>query len=659
MFGRQGHILGQETSKPKSTGETLLRLSKYFASYWFLMLIVVVVLFVSVWMQVISPELTGQATDCYLAPAIQNNSGILGMMGGMAQGETVEDSCWIDGMLWISLLPDADAIADEDLLAGLGQLILLIIGLNIAGAVLNGMLFFLMRWAGQNVLLRMRVQLFDHLMALPLGFYTEQEAGDLMSRITNDMRTIGQVFSFGLVRVLSGVLLLVWISANMLTRSVPYALVSFIAIPFMVVVTWWFSKQARKAFRQSREEIGNVNAELQENIAGVREAQAFTREQFNIEQFEKSNAANRDANVRAVAFTSALDPILNALSTASTAVVVAVGGTALLSGQPLLGVTTVTLGLIITFSLYVRRFNDPIRQIATLWASLQSAVAGAERIFGLLDEEPTVKDKENAVDLPSIEGSLAFEDVHFAYVEEEPVLKGINFDVEPGKTLALVGHTGAGKTSIVNLIMRFWDVDGGAVKIDGRDIRDVTKASLRSQIGMVLQDNFLFSDTVLNNIRYGKPDATDEEVIEAAKLARADDFIQRLPQGYETVLGERGSGLSQGQRQLIAIARAALTNPRILILDEATSSVDTRTERMIQSALDDLLRGRTSVVIAHRLSTIRNADKVLVMEHGEIVERGTHQTLLEAKGTYYDLYMSQFKVREEELESIPAPEPAD
>jgi ATP-binding cassette subfamily B protein len=288
----------------------------------------------------------------------------------------------------------------------------------------------------------------------------------------------------------------------------------------------------------------------------------------------------------------------------------------------------------------------PIQQIAVLWTNIQSAIAGGERIFGLLDEQPGVQDKPGASEMPPITGRVELDNASAAYKVGVPVLKNVSFTAEPGQTIAIVGPTGAGKTTIINLLPRFYDVTGGAVRIDGMDVRDVTARSLRKQIGIVLQDTFLFSTTVMENIRFGRPEASDEEVVAAAKLAHADTFIERLPDGYQTVLGERGSGLSQGQRQLLAIARAALADPRILILDEATSSVDTRTERLIQKAFDELLHGRTSFVIAHRLSTIRNADQVLVLNQGEIIERGTHTELLAKRGFYYDLYMSQFRQEE-------------
>ncbi len=521
-------------------------------------------------------------------------------------------------------------------------MILVIILLFIMGSVFTGLTFYSMNWVGQHILRTLRTEVFKHLHNLQLSYYADHEAGDLMSRITNDTDTIQQVVSFALVSVASGLLLLVWIAISMLSLSVPFALLSMSVTPVMAIATVWFSGQARKAFRRTRTEIGNVNAELQEGISTVREVQAFNRADQNIEQFKVTNAANRDANVRAVTFTSALAPTLEALGYAALAIVSVVGGLALLGNGTLFG-SVVSFGLMITFLVYVQRFNQPIQQISILWTNIQSAVAGAERIFGLLDVPLEMQDLPNAVVLPEIVGKVEFKDVSAAYLADQPVLCDVSFTAEPGQTIAIVGPTGAGKTTMINLIPRFYDVTSGAVLVDGLDVREVTARSLREQIAIVLQDTFMFSTSVMENIRFGRPTATDEEVTEAAKLARADTFIERLPDKFQTVLGERGSGLSQGQRQLLAIARAALSNPRILILDEATSSVDTRTERLIQQALENLLKGRTSFVIAHRLSTIRNADLLLVVDQGEIVERGKHEELLARRGFYYNLYMSQFR----------------
>ncbi len=649
MFGLDGgrRLMDRETSKPTRVSATLSRLAGYFRPYWPILLAVLLLILGNTWAQVITPQLTGQAVDCYLAPAIGTNlsSQFQGMAAGLGGlGRSSQSNCTLN-VGWLGLMqPPADATTDI-YLAGLGRLVLLLVAIYAAGAIMGGLQFYFMSWTGQHIVKALRTEVFRHIHRLSLNYYAEHEAGQVMSRVTNDMDTISQAFGFILVSVTSGILLIVWIALNMLRQSVPYALISLAVVPLMWLATTWFSGQARRAFRRSRQEIGRVNANLQESIAGVREVQAFGREEANIESFRLSNAANRDANIRATAFTSALSPTLEALGYLAVAVTTIVGGIFLLRGQDLFG-TTMSLGLIITFLTYVQRFNQPVQQISTLWANLQSAIAGAERIFGLLDERPDVADKPDAFPMPPIVGRVEFDHVSAAYKKDQPVLCDVSFVAEPGQTVAIVGPTGAGKTTIINLIPRFYDVTEGAVRIDGIDVRDVQAATLRRQIGIVLQDTFLFSDTVLNNIRLGRPEASDEEVIKAAKLARAHDFIQRLPQGYNTVLGERGSGLSLGQRQLLAIARAALADPRILILDEATSSVDTRTERQIQAALERLLRGRTSFVIAHRLSTIRDADQVLVVVDGQIVERGKHAELLARRGAYYELYMKQFYAQE-------------
>lgn len=637
MFGGAHGIsraMGRETLKPKRVSETLRRFGKYFRPYWLILLIAGVMLIGSTWTQVEAPVLIGQMVDCYLTPSAVTAFGNLPLAseGGIASGAV--NNCFMES--------NPEVLSSAERLAGLGRVILMIVGLYLLTTALTGLTVYLMNWSGQHVLRQLRVELFNHLHRLSLDYYSEQEAGNLMSRITNDTDTIQQVFNFGLISVISGVLLIVWIGYSMFQASIAYALISLSIVPFMIIATVWFSSQARRAFRQTRLEMGSVNAELQETISAVREVQAFSREQENIENFMLTNAANRDANIRAVSFTSALAPTLQAMGYLALAIVAGVGGILLLRGQPLLG-TILSLGMVVTFLNYVQRFNQPIQQISVLWTNIQSAVAGGERIFGLLDEEPAIVDSPDAQEMPTIKGKVELQNVFAAYKEAESVLNGISFEVEPGQTIAIVGPTGAGKTTLVNLIPRFYDVTGGAVLIDNLDIRHVTKESLRGQIGIVLQDTFLFSTSVMENIRFGRPEATDEEVIAAAELAHADSFIKRLPEGYETVLGERGSGLSQGQRQLISIARAALSDPRILILDEATSSVDTRTERLIQKALESLLKGRTSFVIAHRLSTIRNADLLLVLDQGQIVERGKHEELLAKEGFYYGLYMSQFR----------------
>ncbi|RLC79066.1 MAG: ABC transporter ATP-binding protein [Chloroflexi bacterium] len=607
------HGLTQETSKPLDVGQTLRRLLAYFSPFWRLLALVGVLIVVSTLLQLASPYLIGVAVDQFIAPSEQPRP------------------AWLTWLL-------ADGISRK---TGLTTTMLLLLGSYLLNWAATAGQFYLMTVAGQRVLLHMRTQIFERIQTLSLKFFDQHEAGDLMSRLVNDTQVINQVFGGGIVRLASMSLSLTGIVFSMLALNWRLALASFAVLPLMFLTTTVFSRWARVAFRRTRKTIGEVSSELQENIAAVREVQAFAREDANVAQFDKANAANRDANVQAQSILSAFSPALDVLSTLALAIVVGYGGYLALAYDPPL----VSVGLIVSFLVYVRRFYEPIRGIANLYTQLQSALAGAERIFELLDTEPEISDAPDAISLPPIEGRIEFDHVTFAYDEGEPVLREVSLSAEPGQTVALVGPTGVGKTTLVSLLSRFYDVapGQGAIRIDGHDVRRVARESLRQQMGVVLQDTFLFSGTVIENIRYGRLDAGDEEVIAAARLANADQFITRLPEGYQTELGERGHNLSQGQRQLIAIARAVLADPRILILDEATSSVDTRTERLIQRALDELLKGRTSFVIAHRLSTIRNADQVIVLEEGRVVERGTHDKLLAAQGLYYELYNSQFR----------------
>ena len=462
---------------------TLGRLGRLFGPFWPMLLLVLLLVVGSTYVQVVTPELIGQSVDCYLAPATADlfatNMGGPSVMGAAARGSTsaANTGCWFatsplgTGAMPVKATP-------QDYVAGLGRMVLVLVILYVLGSAMSGLLFYVMSWTGQHVLKDLRINVFKHLHELSLSYYAEHESGAVMSRITNDMDTLQQAISFVLVQVLSGLLLIVWIGIVMLQMSVPYALVSMSVIPLMIIATWWFSGQARKAFRRARVSIGDVNADLQQSIAGVREVQAFGREDANIENFRLSNAANRDANIKAVSFTAALAPTLEALGYLAIAITTVTGGLLLLRNQTLFG-ATISIGLIITFLQYVQRFNQPIQQISVLWANLQSAIAGAERIFGLLDTQADVVDKADAQVMPQIAGQVTFDQVDAAYNEEERVLCGVSFVAEPGQTIAVVGPTGAGKTTIINLIPRFYDVVGGAVRIDGLDVRDVTAASLR------------------------------------------------------------------------------------------------------------------------------------------------------------------------------------
>jgi len=520
--------------------------------------------------------------------------------------------------------------------AGLATVMLFLFASYLIGMLARVYQGWLMGWVAQRTLASLRLDIFEALQKQSLKFFDKHEAGDLMSRLVNDVETINNVLNMGLTQALGGIFGLAGIVIAMVALNLPLAVASFLVLPLMLFTTNYFSGWARRKFRETRQTIGDVSANLQEDIAGVKVAQAFNRTDFNRARFAERNAANRDANIGATAVTSAFFPAMDVLSTVATTIVAGFGGYLAIHGD-------VSVGVVVAFLGYVQQFFFPIQQIGQIWTQAQSALAGAERIFDLIDTPVDLRDAPDALPLGPIKGRVEFEHVHFAYDPAHPVLDDVSFVAEPGQTIALVGATGAGKTTIANLIARFYDVTAGRITVDGTDLRQVTSASLRKQMGIVPQNSFLFAGTVADNIRYGRLSATDAEVEEAARLVNAHDFIVSLPQGYQTMLGERGGTLSQGQRQLIAFARALLADPRILILDEATSSVDTRTEMLIQQALSRLLRNRTAFVIAHRLSTVRNADQVLVVEDGRIVERGTHRELLARGGAYAELYQRQFR----------------
>ena len=520
--------------------------------------------------------------------------------------------------------------------AGLARISLLtaatFIGLYLATAGQQ----YMLSWVGQRVLANLRSALFRHLQQLSLGYHDTHIVGVTVSRVMNDVATINELLSQGVITLVGDTLILVGIVVIMLTMSPRLALLTFIVLPLMLGVTLWFSRRARVAFRETRTRVARVVGDLAEDIAGVRVIQAFGQEGSSQERFTQVNEANRNAHINAMTLSFIFLPAIEFLGVLSTAIVLWFGGRAVAGGE-------VTLGVLVAFLSYVTRFFQPVQELSRLYTTMQAAMAGGEQVLKLLDTTPDVQDQPGATELPPAVGRVTFDHVSFRYRPELPeVLHDINLTIQPGQTVALVGPTGAGKTSIGNLIPRFYDASEGAVLIDGVDVRTVTQHSLHNQIGLVPQDSFLFSGSLAENIRFGRPEASDEEVEQAARLANAHDFIIAKPDGYLTRVQEGAANLSVGQRQLVCIARAILTDPRILILDEATSNVDSLTESLIQDALRKLLKGRTAVVIAHRLSTIRSADLICVVQEGQIVEQGQHEELLARGGAYSALYQRQF-----------------
>ena len=520
--------------------------------------------------------------------------------------------------------------------AGLARIALYTAATFIGLYAATGVQQYYLSWVGQRVLANLRSALFNHLQRLSLSYHDTHIVGVTVSRVMNDVATINELLSQGIITLFGDALVLGGTIVIMLSMSPRLALLTFTVLPLMILVTLWFSRRARTAFRETRTRVARVVGDLAEDIAGVRVIQAFGQEDATQERFSQVNLANRQANIDAMSLSFIFLPSIEFLGVLATAIVLWFGGRAVTQEQ-------VTIGVLVAFLSYVTRFFQPVQELSRMYTTLQSAMAGGEQVLRLLDTIPAVQDQPGAADMPPITGEISLDHVSFRYRPELPeVLHDLCLTIQPGQTVALVGPTGAGKTSIGNLIARFYDVSSGVVRVDGIDVRTVTQSSLHRQIGLVPQDSFLFSGTLADNIRFGDPQASDEAVERAARLANAHDFIASKPDGYQTRVLEGAANLSVGQRQLVCIARALLTDPRILILDEATSNVDSLTETLIQEALHYLLHGRTAIVIAHRLSTIRTADLICVIQDGCIVEQGQHDELLTRGGVYTSLYNRLF-----------------
>ncbi len=521
-------------------------------------------------------------------------------------------------------------------LPGLAQVVLLMLVIAVGYGAVTWLHLMLMNRVSQYTVRDMRRDLFDKLQTLPLRFFDQRPHGELMSYLTNDVENISIVLAENVTTFLSSLLIVIGMVMLMLLINVPLAIASILIVPATIAFTRFVASHTRKGFRDQQEALSQLNGQVEETITGGKVIRAYGQEQASIEDFIAKNEALRKASTYAQTYGGLMGPGNNMIYNLGFVLIASAGGWLALHDMA-------TVGVIATFLTYTQQLRRPMGDLSNMFNTIQSALAGAERVFGILDEAAEIANAPDAQALDQVEGAVDFEDVSFGYRADMPVLKQVSLDAPPGKTFALVGPTGAGKTTVINLLSRFYDIDSGSIRLDGQDIRGLNKYDLRRCLGIVLQDSFLFSETVMENIRYGRLNATDEEVIAAAKLANADHFISRLPHGYQEMLSERAENLSQGQRQLLAIARAILADPAILILDEATSSVDTRTEIHVQQAMARLMHGRTSFVIAHRLSTIRKADQILFIRDGEIVERGTHEELLAKEGHYYRLYTSQFK----------------
>ena len=588
--------------KPKNAKKTVKRLCGYLKKSKFKLILVVVIL--------VMASIADMASIYILAPII--------------------DNC---------ILPMVNAGGESIYVIGLAKMIGMFLILDVLYVILSYTANKIMIKVSQDTVMTMRNELVEKIEKLPIKYFDTHPHGELMSRITNDMDNLSITLNSSVTQIISGALMLILALIAMFSINVTLSIISIVIIPIISIVVMKISKITRKQFIKQQECLAEVNGYIEEYISGQKVIKAFNKEQDIIDNFDKVNEKLKKEGFKAQFTSGAVMPISGAINQIGTAVIMVLAGIFAIKGR-------MSVGNIVSFYKFSSHFGRPINEIANQLNVIQSGLAGAERMFNIMDEEEEYPDNINKLKLEKVKGHVEFKNVSFGYNDDKLIIKDFNLDVKPGETIALVGQTGAGKTTIINLLTRFYDVNCGEILIDGINIKEIDKYSLREKLGIVLQDTVMFSETVKENIRYGKLDATDDEIIEASKTSNAHQFIKRLPKGYDTVLAEDGSNISQGQRQLLNISRVVLNNPEILILDEATSNVDTRTEAHVQDAMSRLLKGRTSFVIAHRLSTIHNADKIVVINDGKIVEQGTHDELINNKGMYYNMYTGMFEEKE-------------
>lgn len=634
--GPMGGGMGMPTQKAMDFKGSTLRFAKYLSPYRVRVGFIFLFGIASVALAVVGPRILGRATDIIF-------EGVMGkaMAGIFPAGTTVDQA--------IAGLRSSGQGTQADLLSGMSNVV---IGQGIDFAALRGVLIgviviyvgaFVFGWLQnritayvvQRTIYRLRQSIEEKLNRLPLRYFDQQQRGEVLSRVTNDVDNLSQTLTQALAQLMTSLLTVVGVLAMMFWISWILALVALITVPLAVWATATIAKRSQPQFIEQWASTGRLNAQVEEMYTGHSLVKVFGHQEQAIESFVDENAKLYEAGFKSQFISGTIQPVMSFIANLNYVIVAVVGGLQVASGN-------LTLGSVQAFIQYSRQFTQPLTQIASMMNLLQSGVASAERVFALLDAEEQEADPQNAITVDEVTGHVVFSDVSFRYVADQPLIEDLSIAAAPGQTVAIVGPTGAGKTTLVNLLLRFYDIDSGTITLDDVDTSEMTRAHLRGNIGMVLQDTWLFKGTIAENIRYGRPDATDEELHAAAKATYVDRFAKALPHGYDTVLEDEAGNLSAGEKQLVTIARAFLADPAILVLDEATSSVDTRTEVLVQHAMGALRKGRTSFVIAHRLSTIRDADTIVVMEHGSIVEQGKHDDLLAAKGAYYRLYQSQF-----------------